>query len=97
MRAARMAATALGTFRRVLHSNHGKFRRVSHSNDYKLSRISHSNDGKFSRISHFGVDVGNHGGKSRKCDGWEGSCRYVGYRDWETDRKSTRLNSSHRL
>ena len=21
----------------------------------------------------------------------------VGYRDWETDRKSTRLNSSHRL
>ena len=23
--------------------------------------------------------------------------RYVTYRDWETDRKSTRLNSSHRL
>ena len=22
---------------------------------------------------------------------------YDGYRDWETDRKSTRLNSSHRL
>ena len=22
---------------------------------------------------------------------------YRGYRDWETDRKSTRLNSSHRL
>ena len=22
---------------------------------------------------------------------------YIGYRDWETDRKSTRLNSSHRL
>ena len=22
---------------------------------------------------------------------------YAGYRDWETDRKSTRLNSSHRL
>ena len=21
--------------------------------------------------------------------------KYVGYRDWETDRKSTRLNSSH--
>ena len=21
----------------------------------------------------------------------------IGYRDWETDRKSTRLNSSHRL
>ena len=23
--------------------------------------------------------------------------RICGYRDWETDRKSTRLNSSHRL
>ena len=24
------------------------------------------------------------------------ACSYGGYRDWETDRKSTRLNSSHR-
>ena len=33
-------------------------------------------------------------------DGFVGSGVYrikVGYRDWETDRKSTRLNSSHRL
>ena len=26
----------------------------------------------------------------------EGNCGKSGYRDWETDRKSTRLNSSHR-
>ena len=25
------------------------------------------------------------------------NCKYGNYRDWETDRKSTRLNSSHRL
>ena len=27
----------------------------------------------------------------------EGHCKIIKYRDWETDRKSTRLNSSHRL
>ena len=27
---------------------------------------------------------------------WLRQCPYALYRDWETDRKSTRLNSSHR-
>ena len=28
---------------------------------------------------------------------WDTVLKHEGYRDWETDRKSTRLNSSHRL
>ena len=27
----------------------------------------------------------------------QGGVRYMKYRDWETDRKSTRLNSSHEI
>ena len=36
----------------------------------------------------------NHGVIEEELIGMESEC---GYRDWETDRKSTRLNSSHRL
>ena len=30
-------------------------------------------------------------------DGWDGTYKGPPYRDWETDRKSTRLNSSHEI
>ena len=34
-------------------------------------------------------------GKSIEINGYD--YQYVTYRDWETDRKSTRLNSSHEI